>query len=155
MIILKNHGQREQRSNKKKNDDHMSILIKNAAILTQNKKREQLQGDIYIEDKEIIEISKKPLSIEADYKIDCKEKLVLPGLINTHTHIPMTLLRGYGDDMILNKWLEERERIADEYREECLESPIQRHAFSLDGHRLCGISCFDRSMPPLFSQKRR
>lgn len=86
----------------------MSILIKNAIILTQNKKREQLHGDIYIEDQEIIEVSKKSISTEADYKIDGRKKLVLPGFINTHTHIPMTLLRGYGDDMILKKWLEER-----------------------------------------------
>jgi 5-methylthioadenosine/S-adenosylhomocysteine deaminase len=86
----------------------MSILIKKAVILTQNKKREQLRGDIYIDDQEIVQISEKPISTEADYKIDGENKLVLPGLINTHTHIPMTLFRGYGDDMILKKWLEER-----------------------------------------------
>ena len=86
----------------------MSILIKKANILTQNKRRERLHGDIYIEDHKITEISKKPIYTEADFKIDGRKKLVLPGLINTHTHVPMTLLRGYGDDMSLNKWLEER-----------------------------------------------
>jgi len=86
----------------------MSILIKKAVILTQNKKREQLYGDIYIDGQEIVQISEKPISTEADYKIDGKNKLILPGLINTHTHIPMTLFRGYADDMILKKWLEER-----------------------------------------------
>ena len=86
----------------------MSILIKNATILTQNKKRQQLHGDIYTENNKITEIAKKPISIEADFKIDGRNKLVLPGLINTHTHIPMTLLRGYGDDMVLQSWLEER-----------------------------------------------
>ena len=55
----------------------MSILIKNCAILTQNKKREQLRGDIYIEDQDIIQVSKKPISTEADYKIDGNNKLVL------------------------------------------------------------------------------
>ena len=83
----------------------MSILIKNAKILTQNLKREFLNGNILIEDDEIVEISKKSINTETDYKIDCKNKLILPGLINTHTHIPMTLLRGYSDDMILDKWL--------------------------------------------------
>lgn len=86
----------------------MSILIKKAVILTQNKKREQLHGDIYIENQEVIQVSEKPIFTEADYKIDGRKKLVLPGLVNTHTHIPMTLLRGYGDDMVLKKWLEER-----------------------------------------------
>ena len=86
----------------------MSILIKRSTILTQNDSRQQLQGDLYIEDHQIIEISKKPLSIEAEYKIDGTRKLVLPGLINSHTHIPMTLFRGYGDDMLLKDWLEQR-----------------------------------------------
>ena len=86
----------------------MSILIKHSTILTQNDSRQQLQGDVYIEDHRIVELSKKPLSIEADYKIDGTKKLVLPGLINTHTHIPMTLFRGYGDDMLLKDWLAQR-----------------------------------------------
>ena len=86
----------------------MSILIKHSTILTQNDSRQQLQGDLYIEDHRIVEISKKPLSIEAEYKIDGTRKLVLPGLINSHTHIPMTLFRGYGDDMLLKDWLEQR-----------------------------------------------
>ena len=86
----------------------MSILIKKAVILTQDKKKRQLQGDVYIEDQNIVQISEKPIGVEADYKIDGSKKLVLPGLVNTHTHIPMTLLRGYGDDMVLQDWLEDR-----------------------------------------------
>ena len=86
----------------------MSILIKDAWILTQDKKRKQIHGNIYIEDTTITQISEKPVTIEADFKIKGDRKLVLPGLINMHTHIPMTLLRGYGDDMVLNQWLEER-----------------------------------------------
>jgi len=86
----------------------MSILIKRSTILTQNDSRQQLQGDLYIEGHQIVELSKKPLFIEADYKIDGTKKLVLPGVINTHTHIPMTLFRGYGDDMQLIDWLANR-----------------------------------------------
>lgn len=86
----------------------MSILINNGLILTQNDQRDIFQGSIYIEDSTIAEISKKPLTVEADLNIDASKKLVLPGLINTHTHVPMTLLRGYGDDMALQEWLEKR-----------------------------------------------
>ncbi|MBU0496424.1 MAG: amidohydrolase [Candidatus Thermoplasmatota archaeon] len=86
----------------------MSILIKNATILTQNQKRKQLYGDIYIDHHVIQEISQQSLSIEAEYVIDASQYLAIPGLINTHTHIPMTLLRGYGDDMLLHEWLEQR-----------------------------------------------
>ena len=50
-------------------------------------------------------------AIEETYQgarvIDASGKIVMPGLINTHTHTPMTILRGYCDDMALTKWLEE------------------------------------------------
>ena len=86
----------------------MSILIKNATIVTQDEKRRKFKGDIYIDGYIIEEVSKDPITIEADYKIDGEGKVILPGLINTHTHIPMTLLRGYGDDMILEDWLKNK-----------------------------------------------
>lgn len=37
--------------------------------------------------------------------IDCKGKILMPGLINAHTHVPMTLLRGLADDLKLDVWL--------------------------------------------------
>ncbi len=40
--------------------------------------------------------------------IDCKDTLMLPGLYNTHTHAAMTLFRGYGEDLPLQRWLTER-----------------------------------------------
>lgn len=41
----------------------------------------------------------------ADHILDCTGKIVLPGLINAHTHAPMTLLRGVADDLRLDVWL--------------------------------------------------
>ncbi len=88
----------------------MSILIKDASIvLTQNSERNQLRNvDIYIEDNFISEVSEKPVSVEAEHVINARGMIVLPGLINLHTHVPMTLLRGYGDDMVLEDWLNSR-----------------------------------------------
>lgn len=43
----------------------------------------------------------------ADLVIDGREKLAVPGLINGHTHSPMTLFRGMADDLQLSTWLEE------------------------------------------------
>ncbi|MEM0493218.1 MAG: amidohydrolase family protein, partial [Candidatus Thermoplasmatota archaeon] len=86
----------------------MSILIKNGLIITQNERRTILTGDLYIEDDTINELSEKSIKVEAEYKINAKDRWILPGLINTHTHLPMTLLRGYGDDLPLKRWLEER-----------------------------------------------
>jgi len=36
--------------------------------------------------------------------IDCKGRIVMPSMVNTHTHLFQTLLKGLGDDMALKKW---------------------------------------------------
>jgi len=82
----------------------MDILIKNAIIVTQDSERSIKDGDVYIEDGRIVEVGN--VGIEAEYVI--KKKIVMPGLINTHTHLPMTLMRGYGDDLTLEEWLTTR-----------------------------------------------
>ncbi len=58
---------------------------------------------IYIEGDRIVEIGKKR---EADVVVEGKGKVALPGMVNLHTHSPMVLLRGFGDDMVLQQWLE-------------------------------------------------
>ena len=68
------------------------------------------QGAIAIEDKTIIEVG-KTRELKRKYgrgyeKIDVKNKVVTPGLINTHQHAAMSLLRGYADDLPLQEWLE-------------------------------------------------
>jgi 5-methylthioadenosine/S-adenosylhomocysteine deaminase len=45
---------------------------------------------------------------EAEFIIDGDGAIALPGLVNTHTHAAMTLLRGYADDMILQDWLSQK-----------------------------------------------
>jgi len=85
----------------------VSVLIKDATIITQDQRRQILQGDIYTEDDTIQEIAPH-INVEAEYRLSGTHKIVLPGLINTHIHVPMTLMRGYGDDMILEEWLSER-----------------------------------------------
>lgn len=43
---------------------------------------------------------------DVDQVMDLRGKWVLPGLVNAHSHILMTILRGIGDDMLLKPWLE-------------------------------------------------
>ncbi len=81
----------------------MSILIRDAWIITQNARREIIKGDVYIEDNRISDVGR--VNQEADIIIDGKNKIVMPGLINTHTHIPMTDLRGLADDVDLEEFL--------------------------------------------------
>jgi len=86
-----------------------SILIKNCSwLVTQDDNRPVLKGiSIYIEDGVVREISPR-ISLEAEFVIDGSGKICLPGLINLHTHSPMSLLRGYADDLPLMEWLREK-----------------------------------------------
>jgi len=69
------------------------------------------QGEIAIEDDRILsvgELGSAPLGFVADRILDLPNDVVMPGLINTHTHAAMTLLRGYADDLPLMPWLNEK-----------------------------------------------
>lgn len=63
--------------------------------------------DIFIENKYIKQIGVN-LPATADIVIDGRRKAIIPGFVNTHTHAAMTLFRGFGDDMPLMPWLEEK-----------------------------------------------
>ncbi|NMD43469.1 MAG: amidohydrolase family protein, partial [Firmicutes bacterium] len=68
-------------------------------------------GDLLVEGDRIAEISEGAGLIErreGDRIIDGRDLLLLPGLINTHGHAAMTLLRGYADDLPLQQWLEQK-----------------------------------------------
>ncbi|MFD2214924.1 amidohydrolase family protein [Metabacillus endolithicus] len=64
-------------------------------------------GMMMTEDQQITYIGKQLSELaDVDQVVDLKGKWVLPGLVNAHSHILMTLLRGSGDDMLLKPWLE-------------------------------------------------
>ena len=85
----------------------MKILLKNATLLP-----EYGYGSnavfVVVEDHKIKEISAKEPNIVADQIIDCEQNLLMPGFYNAHCHAAMTLFRGYGEDLPLQRWLEER-----------------------------------------------
>ena len=62
---------------------------------------------VLIRDGKIKDIGKS-LADSADVQVDGAGKIVLPGLINTHTHLSMVLFRGYADDMQLQDWLQKK-----------------------------------------------
>ena len=68
---------------------------------------EYSEADIVIKDDRIVDIGKNKKSEYFGKTLVCKNKIAIPGLINTHTHAAMTLLRGYGSDNPLKVWLEE------------------------------------------------
>jgi len=86
------------------------ILIKNTILITQDSKRQIIKNGGLVIEKGLIKDIGLSEKIEKKYKkaskkiINGKGKVVLPGLINTHGHLAMTLLRGYADDMGLEEW---------------------------------------------------
>lgn len=80
----------------------MDIWVRNGHVYTNNTIR---KVDIGIQNGTIETIGEAGT---ADRTIDATGCLVLPGLINTHTHSPMALLRGYADDLPLDRWLHEK-----------------------------------------------
>ncbi|MBE0672896.1 MAG: amidohydrolase family protein [Anaerolineales bacterium] len=84
-------------------------LFTNAIVLTMDGKLNQYDpGAVVVKGDSIIavgpeaEITKE---YSADEVVDCKGKVLMPGLVNAHTHVPMTLLRGLADDLRLDVWL--------------------------------------------------
>jgi 5-methylthioadenosine/S-adenosylhomocysteine deaminase len=85
------------------------IVLKNAIVLTMNEDFDifdpgavAITGDSIQAvgpEKDILE------TYEAESVLDSGKKILMPGLINAHTHVPMTLLRGLADDLRLDVWL--------------------------------------------------
>ncbi len=87
----------------------IDLLISDGDILSIKNREVVNNSSIAVKDGEIIEIGKKE-ELEEKYrsekKINASDKIVMPGLINTHTHLGMTLFRGVNDDISGMKWLE-------------------------------------------------
>ena len=84
----------------------MGIIIKNAlAILPEGTKDVIKEASIYIDQDKIVGINSEPTGFNADKIIDGKDKLVIPGLINCHTHSYMAFMRNIADDLSFMDWL--------------------------------------------------
>jgi 5-methylthioadenosine/S-adenosylhomocysteine deaminase len=87
----------------------VSLVITNAIVVTMDSARRVLEnGAVAIEGSDIVAvdgaaaIGKQFRALET---IDATGQIVLPGLVNTHTHAPMVLYRGLADDLALTEWL--------------------------------------------------
>src|SRR5687767_4561259 len=87
----------------------IDTLFINAIVLTMDGKLNQYDpGAVAVKGDSIVAVGPEA-ELKAEYSanevIDCKGKVVMPGLVNAHTHVPMTLLRGLADDLRLDVWL--------------------------------------------------
>jgi 5-methylthioadenosine/S-adenosylhomocysteine deaminase len=89
--------------------EKVDLLVTGGTIVTMDGERRILEdGAIAVKGDAILDLGPRA-EIESKFAapqtINAKGKLVLPGLINGHTHVPMTLLRGLHDDVTLDDWL--------------------------------------------------
>ena len=94
-----------------KQKEKADIIISNGVILTVNNNDEIINdGVVVIKKNRIIDLGRSS-DIKNKYKakkeIDAKRGVIMPGLVNTHTHLAMSIFRGLADDLPLEKWLNE------------------------------------------------
>ena len=98
-----------QPASKANGTDKADVLFTNALILVMDEKLSQywpgalaVRGDSILAVGPQDEISR---AFEPRETVDCNGRILMPGLVNAHTHVPMTLLRGLADDLRLDVWL--------------------------------------------------
>jgi len=87
----------------------VDILVSGGTVVTMDGARRVIEdGSIAVRGGRIVAVGTRA-EVESKYtgreRIDARGKVVIPGLINGHTHVPMTLFRGLADDLDLNEWL--------------------------------------------------
>ena len=88
----------------------VSLVVVGGTVITENATHRILTpGAVAIDGADIVDVD-TPAAIAAKYQpaetIDARDQIVLPGLVNTHTHAPMVMYRGLADDLALREWLE-------------------------------------------------
>jgi len=87
----------------------MELIIDGGTVVTMGSKGIVRDGAIVVENSRIVDVG-VGADLRRKYsgyeKINAKGKVVIPGLVNTHQHAAMSLLRGYADDCPLKEWLE-------------------------------------------------
>ncbi|MGA2502873.1 MAG: amidohydrolase family protein [Anaerolineales bacterium] len=86
------------------------LLLFNAIVLTMDDEMHQYEpGAIAVSGDSIVAVGPEAevhKTYHGDHEVDCGGRVLMPGLVNAHTHVPMTLLRGLADDLRLDVWLQ-------------------------------------------------
>jgi 5-methylthioadenosine/S-adenosylhomocysteine deaminase len=97
------------KTSQKRRQTRVDLVVRGATVVTMDSTRRIIDdGSVAVKGGRIIAVGKR-VEIDAKYTgreaIDAYGKVVIPGLINGHTHVPMTLFRGLADDLDLQEWL--------------------------------------------------
>ena len=84
----------------------MDTLFSHVSVVTMDARMSVwIDAFVGVTDDKISYLGKKPPEEKPGQIIDGTGMVMMPGLINCHTHLPMALLRGYADDLVLQTWL--------------------------------------------------
>jgi 5-methylthioadenosine/S-adenosylhomocysteine deaminase len=82
------------------------LLLTNALVVTMDEQFTiHSNGSVAIAGNGILGVGDIAGEYDATERVDCRGRVVMPGLVNAHTHAPMTLLRSLADDLRLDVWL--------------------------------------------------
>lgn len=80
------------------------MLIKDITIL--NREMQPVDHvNVLVENGRFAYVGREELPVYSGTVVDGANKLMMPGFYNTHCHVPMTLIRGFGEGLSLNDWL--------------------------------------------------
>src|SRR5262245_43659860 len=90
--------------------ERVDLLLRGGTVVTMDSASHVLEnGAVAVREDRIVAVG-AAAELSARYEpartLDTSDRLILPGLVNTHTHVPMTLFRGIADDMELMDWLQ-------------------------------------------------
>ncbi len=89
--------------------NYVDLLVLNGTLVTMDKGRRVIEdAGVAIKNGRIVAVGQRRDIIRrftATQTVDAGDKIIIPGLINGHTHVPMTLFRGLADDLDLQEWL--------------------------------------------------
>ena len=109
ITMLMNTGPQSAAQNRRSSRESVDLLVLGGTIVTMNSARDVIEeGGLAVKGGRIVAIGPRA-QIETRYtarqRINSAGKLITPGLINGHTHVPMVLFRGLADDLDLQDWL--------------------------------------------------
>lgn len=102
---------------------HSSVMItaiRNAWIVTQDAQRRILKGDVVIDGENIVSVGPS-YNGTADREIDASGDIVMPGMVNTHTHIAMSVMKGVVDDLLFPDFLDKTFKIDSDRTDEDMD----------------------------------
>jgi len=95
------------------------ILIRDVDVITLNEQGTVLRGaELAIADGRIVAVGQAPADFAPNETVDGHNRVAMPGFFNAHTHAAMTLVRGWADDLPLDRWFNERIWVAESALEE-------------------------------------